>query len=126
MYEPVADVNECRALYEVSGWEYANEAHGAWMPGPPGHPYELRGGAWFGAYGKRYPAYDTAFLLRMLPAHTLLKQGNGDYLATWQDHTPGGETITGHSRHQPENAMARLAINLFKAGVLLRGIGSHE
>lgn len=104
----VATLAECRELQRVSGWAAMTD-HG------------------------QYPCYTTDMLLSLLPAHSLTKLGNATWQARWVGHVPWqSETpapppyrgaITAESRTNPANALARLAIKLFGAGVLLTSKG---
>lgn len=91
----VANAVLCEELYALSGWRRS--------------PFE----------GQRTPEYDVAYLIAMLPAHTLSKAGDETYTATWRDYSRSGQCIEAWSRTNPANAIARLAISLFQAGVLL-------
>lgn len=93
----VATLFECRELQRVSGWAAITD-HG------------------------QYPLYTTDVLLSLLPAHTLTKHGNATWQARWVGQIPGSiyrTAITAESRTNPANALVRLALKLFEAGVLL-------
>ena len=92
----VATLAECRELQRVSGWAAITDH-------------------------EQSPCYTTDMLLSLLPAHTLTKFGNATWKAEWVGQKPGfyRMTITAESRTNPANALARLAIKLFEAGVLL-------
>jgi len=121
MIYTVADIGECRKLYKLSGWGdtvfswYCDEERDDTPALNISEPLKVVGGV--GYYDHKYPAYDLSFLLFHIPACTLTKYGNMDYLAVWADHT-NGERITGHSRHNAANALCRLATALIEAMVL--------
>lgn len=78
-----------------------------------------------GHYDKQYPAYDLGYLLRKLPETmeriyhlTLTRAGEGDY--SWRCGYVDGTFIEGPSIYAdtPEDAACKLAIELFKQGVL--------
>lgn len=91
-----ADVSVSQELHAISGWTSAGR-----LP------------------GSDTPEYTAEFLLGMLPAHTLKKLGNEKWYADHIDYTTG-KVIMANSRTNPANALARLAIELFNQGVLLR------
>ena len=85
----------------------------------------------------QYPCYTTDMLLSLLPAHTLTKWGNATWQARWVGQVPWrGQTpapvpayrgaITAESRTNPANALVRLALKLFEAGVLLHDLTSDD
>jgi len=119
----VASLPECRDLFAASGWDttiwswYCDEERDDEPALNLTDEMKVVGGV--GYYDHRYPAYDLGYLSRVLPRHDLFKRGNGAYSATWMDYS-SLEEINVESRTSPENALARLAIKLFDAGVLLK------
>jgi hypothetical protein len=126
----VASLSDCRELFALSGWGdtewsyYCDEAHDDTPALNLSEPLKVVGGV--GYYDHRYPAYDLGYLVRKLPVHYLQKFGNESYVARWVYPAPtreqielGTHHIIGHSRTSPENALCRLAVNLFEAGVLM-------
>lgn len=121
MADESAGLAECKQLYELSGWQ-EEEWGDQYRIFTPGQGDVVT------------PAYTLGTLLHMLPAHTLTKYGNATWQARWVGHVPWqSETpapvpayrgaITAESRTNPANALARLAIKLFEAGVLLTSKG---
>lgn len=115
----VADVAECRELYALSGWQttafywqddYYEDGSHLWNLYPDD---EIR-------RGSVVPAYDLGYLAEMLPAFRFQKHGNGVYVAFWRDYS-NDRTLEASSRTNPSSAVARLAVALFHAGVLLAG-----
>ena len=104
-----AGLSECRQLYDLSGWREKNADESS---------------------ESSIPSYSLNTLHSLLPAHTLGKFGNATWQARWVGHVPWQSeapappayrvTVTAESRTNPANALARLAIKLFEAGVLLR------
>lgn len=113
----VADLAECKLLYQLSGWngqywwwsyrEFADGSGGYVVVGEHEAPF----------HGSTYPAYDAGYLLRRLPACDLSKMSDGAFSAVWTDYTDNSGSV-GHSRTSPENALCRLAGLLFKEGIL--------
>ncbi len=99
-----------RELYKLSGWEYAaNE--------------------WLSPYNDSHPVYDLGYLLRKLPPQTSI-QKEFDASPELPEETPAHYRAlydTGDGRHfwlgadTPEDAAAKLAIELFKHNVLTSG-----
>lgn len=100
----VASLSLCKELHELSGWD---------SPHLSGETVN----------GKRaYPRYDLGYLLRKLPPHSYVGQhGNSGY-TSWntdfaiklQQPQLEFEATAG----TPEDAVCRLAIELFKQGIL--------
>ena len=124
MNERVASVDLCQELYKLSGW--ANTA-AFWQDDyyPDGsHLWNLYDDSELRS-GSVVPAYDLGYLMRMLPGHYVQKLGNETYTARWTCYAPTAEQralgtnhLSGSSRTSPENALCRLAIELFNQGVL--------
>lgn len=90
----VASKELCEELYELLRWvplEY--------------EPMESQ--------GRPYPLYDLGFLIRKLPGYPELRKRQHD----WQCYLDGAGM--GHAA-TPEDAAAKLAIDLFRLGILKR------
>lgn len=117
-----ASLTLCKQLHTVSGWTgtllswYCDEARDDTPVVNLSEPLKVVGGV--GHYDRQYPAYDVGYLVGMLPAHHLIKNGNETYIAQWFDHTDG-TLIERDSRTNPANALCHLALALFEAGVLI-------
>lgn len=99
----IASFELCKELYELSGWE-----SGQWVNVNTGT--KLDG---------RYPAYDLGYLLRKLPTTEIYHGRNktGDYKAEWRFY--GGDSkVIRFWAATPEDAACKLAIELFKQGIL--------
>lgn len=135
----VANKDLCADLYELSGWD---EAEKFWVPtiqpGPvEGEPiirYELADSPVPGkpdGYGGHYwsrPAYGLSFLLRNLPAGikgnylNIVCAGRSRWLAMYGRSTTATKTGQFGEADTPEDALCMLAIELFKQGVLTKGV----
>lgn len=114
----VASVDICRELYHLSGWKgqywwWTKRVYGDGSEG-----YQLVGEHEAPFTGETIPAYDASYLAAMLPAFRIGKEGNGSYRAGWMDYA-NHKVIMEASRTSLANAMGRLAISLFKHGILL-------
>lgn len=105
----VASLELCKELYELSGWDNGTNWH------DPKDPQALL----------EYPRYDLGYLLRKLPENTLLTWNREDgaivYYSTWT--FTGGVFTEGNGwsyKDDFENATAKLAIELFKKGILTK------
>ena len=116
----VADLSECKDLYERSGWKGQYWWYRALRRTDGNMAYMLVGEHTTPSPVPLYPAYDATYLLYMLPPITLQKQGNGNFYAAYIDYADNTR-IEGHSRTNPANALCRLAIALFEAGALQHG-----
>ena len=118
----VANLTECKELYQCSGW---NKQYWWWQYhifDDDSTGYILTGEHDASPMKSAHPAYDSGYLLRMLPPVTLRKDGNGSYVAEWVDHLEH-RSIQRDSRTNAENAMCRLAIALYEAGVMVHQEG---
>lgn len=97
----VASLELCRELYELSGWEDGYESTMDWH-----QPVDGSRGA---------PAYDLGYLLRKLPLGEL-RNRDGLYSA-WQNNSAN---VAPQYAETPEDAACKLAIELFKQGVLTK------
>lgn len=122
----VASLGLCKELYEVSGWtgtfNFWEQSDGV----PSGEPYLIQPELMrrYGLWGtqevkKRWPAYDLGYLLRKLPErdkdirNTVMlgrATGNQGWSCIYRDFAGLGDT--------PEDAAAKLAIELFKQKIL--------
>lgn len=124
----VASLENCKKLYELSGWE---DAYAWWNfsdDAPEEDPTPKR--TWYLQYGSdgwgaRCPAYDLGYLLRKLPGHIgdefldMCWYGDGWEFA-YQRSRRGlwNAQIGSHHAKTPEDAAALLAIELFEQGIL--------
>lgn len=117
----VASLELCKELYELSGWD--NTEFG-WFDVDGDTHWAIThdaGGA------DVVPAYDCGYLLRQLP-NTSLEQtvklfaDGAVYTAIYYRHKNGGyDTNSFHTvKDTPENALCKLAIELFKQNVLVK------
>lgn len=110
----VASIELCRELYELSGWDDPHFAY---------EDFETLMTDWVDT-DDVVPAYDLGYLLRKLPWNVVLENTiDGSH---WEIQYCNGEN-TGYGSDgvmltstTPEDAAAKLAIELFKAGVLKR------
>jgi len=121
----VASLNLCKELYELSGWNNTEHSYYADPGGLPSLDAT-------GLHHKVAPAYDAGFLLRKLPREienprgVLMMQArhNGYYYAyttkTGQEWPFDERAVVYQIDKTPENALCKLAVELFKAGVLTR------
>ena len=104
-----ASLELCKELFELSGWVGVEE--------------------WFDhdVVAERAPAYTLDFLLRKLPETTTLRRNKRKAIKTsnWHGEWAVGvfgdkyKGISGTHGDTPEDAACKLAIELFKLGVLL-------
>jgi hypothetical protein len=115
----VASLDLSRELFELSGWdgEYPDLEH--WYKELEPNVYTIGD----------IPKYNLGYLLRRLPAHSevlVFHHDSGvEYVAMSLRATEGIEDVEAFSRlmpraDTPEDAVARLCIELFKQGVLTR------
>jgi hypothetical protein len=95
----VANRQLCEELYQFSGWI---DAEWRLAPDPAS-----------GLGSKRVPAYDLGYLLRKLPAKSQIYNGVNYWTARYRD-------VRSRVKASPEDAAAKLCIELFKQGVLVR------
>lgn len=117
----VASLELCKQLYELSGWQDVDESIFSSVTEKLDWIYDAPSGLWW------LPAYDAGYLLRKLPRRIDLiqlheKRGwlasrslEGLQAAVFKPN-PQGIADT------PEDALAQLAIELFKSGVLKKGV----
>jgi hypothetical protein len=116
----VASLDLCRELYELADW---NEVHW-WYKTWDGIDWQL--GTYEADIPECIPAYDLGYLLRKLPQNigriTLKhREHSGMWFCKWDDRK--GEL--GQQADTPEDAAAKLAIELFKQGILMREDGQE-
>lgn len=117
----VASLELCKELYELSGWTGCNFHHSTdddqyyltYMVGSEGDKYPLNRSIEKRKFIIDLPAYDLGYMLRKLPAHELHSYNNGVYAAIHK----GLETFN-YKASTPEDAAAKLAIQLFKQNIL--------
>ena len=101
----VAAKELCQELYELSGWggddPYFNVNEGWYKEGRPAQKSVLVA-----------PAYDLGYLLRKLPSWSLIQKNIDRYEATSSMNNTHADT--------PEDAACKLAIELFKQGILTK------
>jgi hypothetical protein len=127
----VASLELCKELYELSRWgkygETTDENPAFYWEQGDDFDYDLSGGSHFlPKDGGIYPAYDLGYLLRKLPSSIPTKTTEYFFQmapgvdAKWQidyrDINDGQYTAV--VADTPENACAKLAIELFKANIL--------
>jgi len=101
----VANLENCKELYELSGWQL-DQHDRFWKIMPDGHGETQIG------YGE-FPAYDLGYLLRKID-QVAVEHYEGRWKALHMTSSAGVVADT------PEDAACKLAIELFKAGVLER------
>jgi hypothetical protein len=106
----------CKELFELSGWKI-EQGYGWRSDGIVGYPWQ-------------YPAYDLGYLLKKLPG-TVSGKAGGYYalhlqydasMDSWKA-SYGGTGVTRQYvkvAREAENCVVRLAIELFKQGILKR------
>jgi hypothetical protein len=120
-----ASLELCKELYELSGWgnhdKWEDQANFYWVQDggdlSVGYKHQLDG------YPIRFPAYDLGYLLRKLKEQDEDITITNGYLQyenwvamqyMWYDH----DNIYIQNATTPEDAACKLAIELWKAGVL--------
>jgi hypothetical protein len=123
----VASLDLCRELYDLSGWNETDKWYGTWYGDE-----DWAVGVYDPNVPDCYPAYDLGDLLRRLPATTSITRALSDYTARTKTFD---ETVSVPRTHTalparwmvrgdtPENAAAKLAVELFKQGILAKGAG---
>lgn len=121
----VASLERCKELYELSGWldtrdqlvKYSLKDMPILLPMPKG---EIDVAVLAGAVEWTLPAYDLGYLLRKLPAESnVMNIGDKWFRAT---HYLGGSGFKHiyKTADTPEDAACKLAIELFKQGILTK------
>lgn len=137
----VANLEMCKELYELSGWGF-DDSYTYWIVTPNATGTMERRNA--RDFDDRIPAYDLGYLLRKLPKHhnfgmPYVSQANDgtqwvasyiNWWALWEYDGKGSAKKWHHevtaSLHfladTPEDAACKLAIELFKQGILSKEI----
>lgn len=102
-----ASLELCKELYELSGWEASR-----WYWADPGGAPNLDA---TGLHHKVSPAYDLGYLLRELPVFTQIYKDTG---SQYRASLSVGSGKPKFFADTPEDAAAKLCIELFKQGVL--------
>jgi hypothetical protein len=130
----VANRNLCQELYELSGWseaefwyaETVGEAPGNWTIGNNRLVIGMTG-------GQQLPAYELGEVLRKLPEKiyandryyylTVARHSEGSWYAAY-----GGKNMLylKREKNDPEDALCKLAIELFKQGILTKEASIDE
>lgn len=124
----VASLENCKRLYELSGWV---NGRSIWSLSASGHKAVTTTKRHFDTDRKlpAYPAYSAGYLLRKLPErHHLAHKvetitGTPYYEASLREivGTKGARIVALGRADTPEDALALLAIKLFKQGILKKG-----
>ncbi len=112
-----ANLENCKKLYELSGWTEANNfwmlmVSGDWRIIPPDYPAEIE------INKACYPAYDLGYLLRKLQPELEYLRPNTvqtGWVAKWVETNSEKDLIFAYT---PEDAACLLAIKLFEEGIL--------
>lgn len=117
----VASLELCKELYELSGRMWHEEIIYSWHKDDGDYVIE---DFWSGSI---CPAYDLGYLLRKLPVITELKKWDDEYVAQcyWGNHDSHSSGIPliknfKSKANTPEDAACKLAIELFKQGILTK------
>lgn len=123
----VADKDLCQELYEVSGW---SDTHLRWNQFMSKEAvwqiYESSEKVVFAGYVGYAPAYDLGYVLCKLHRATIHHKwvdGESTYTArisVAKEHKTSANTVYKSESETPENAAVKLAIELFKQGILKR------
>ena len=124
----VASLDLCKELFELSGWEDTlaekdQDTYFIWVYSRVGKHMilSLRDGTnKMSDFQEAYPAYDLGYLLRKLLPETPVKfieQSDGRTLILWNDEFDTYQEKIVYA-DTPEDAACKLAIELFKQGVL--------
>lgn len=117
----VASLELCKTLFELSGWD---DTCSAWdVSDREDMPFEnvVKSDE---VVFQFYPAYDLGYLLRKLPAAFYVRCGvermidGKTYRETFYSYYRGGENEIDFYADTPEDAACKLAIELFKQGIL--------
>jgi hypothetical protein len=119
----VASLELCSELYELSGWG----SQEFWWTEVADYPFDRN--KWIahnqGNIPRKYPAYDLGYLLRKLPAMIdgdCVTLTHADKWGASYEGLRGGALMSRfiQSADTPEDTAAKLAIELFKQGVLTK------
>jgi hypothetical protein len=119
----VAELSLCKELYELSGWV---DVESYWEYYPVANKSTLRHSAPGNVFPDDKilpdyitPAYSLGYLLRKLPLVTLKHVAlDSDDLKRWNCITEQWGVLRNHYADTPEDAACKLAIELFKQGIL--------
>jgi hypothetical protein len=115
----VANLELCRELYELSGWKKTDALFVGYKSALTDkfdyHLLDKRDADSY-KHAKKVPAYDLGYLLRKLPTNTMLEKLESNIWHIELYNHPN-EPIK-IERDTPEDATAKLAIELFKRGIL--------
>jgi hypothetical protein len=111
----IASFELCKELYKLSGWEdgtntelYVSDKQGKYLATVNKESFPMD------KMGKFIPAYDLGYLLRKLPAGVVIhKHASGYQMFDSYEH----KTMS-TAYDTPEDTACKLAIELFKQGVL--------
>lgn len=113
----VASLELSRELFEVSGW---GGTHRCYRLMTAGDCKEWRCIDILPNVSGDVPAYDLGYLLRNLPDFVSIRKANTDSGIEYEAEDFDSDLSSGYC-DTPEDAAAKLAIELFKQGVLTRG-----
>lgn len=108
----VASLELCKELYELSGWEDTEK----WLTASDLLPEIIDGKKTGNLKREQVPAYDLGYLLRKLPPVTKVINCSNEKTQIYGALFPELK-LTFHG-DTPEDAACKLAIELFKQGVL--------
>lgn len=114
----VANLELCRELYELSGWK----TELSWMKFGKHLGNFADDDRWTLTDGQHgdFAAYDLGYLLRKLDTHSpeLYKVASATWRCKGRNYTDISEDVYHKDADTPEDAACKLAIELFKQGVL--------
>lgn len=120
----VARVDLCKELYELSGWNETSFVHEC-LPDGTYHTTLYRELIQIYTRNHYYSAYDLCYLLRRLPKRWVLQPITGAmWMIEYQPGTSNQEIIK--QDEIPEDAVCKLAIELFKRGILEKEKGRKK
>lgn len=121
----LASLELCKELYELSGWKQTSYWH---------HKYQVDSGRQTSHWRSinldqelTMPAYNLGYLLRELPPHIdqttnelMIGRWGNEWRACYMPINLGHYPELREQAEAPEDALTKLAIELFKQGVLIR------
>lgn len=117
----VASLNICKELYELSGWTWTEKC---WETRTnQGWNINLRpyaDSSQNDGLSRYYPAYDLGYLLRKLPVVTEVHKYSDHFHARYVNVKRLIDEPIEINSGTPEDATAKLAIELFKQGILTK------
>lgn len=108
-----ASLEHCKELYELSGWEDTEKLHCLTCGDITQQGAKINDGRTH----ESVPAYTLGYLLRKLPEVRVLQMPDNG----WNVYT-GAEPMADVYADTPEDAACKLAIELFKAGILKKEV----